>query len=726
MALELQKLKHNPLSPLNLSLDLLKADAEVDDFASVALHISDGSGDPVGEIMDFRAYARRGGDADCETWPPLNSSNIDPVPPFIDWKRVRGWLSRCCAEHGDCKPARLATPPSAFRVIDVETRQLVRAGPECQFVALSYVWGANPDPSKLQATMSNVERLEERGALKPSEIPAAIDEAMRVCRELGERYLWADRLCIVQDDPVNKKEQIMSMVDIYSSAVLVVALCAGTSMDDSVPGVGRPRPAFKRTVELPGFLIATVLPSFGLAVMPSTWASRGWTYQEAVLPARRLYFTPFQLIYECVAGQVYEDNYLNDSPWRQTDVPCGGGYQYQMPRMKRTYKDDAARFTLYEGHVRNYNSRRLTYTSDIYDAFAGAMSALYGKGPATAHGLPLRNFDEALLWYPHVEAHQPPPTYRLCEDIRLPSWSWVSVSNEVSHFDITWRFKGSIVRWARVCDAGAGRAFEPILESDYSSRDAWGVELHPGARRKWVYLPPQLYLALAASEGCIEAADAPEPGFYRSTSFSDAAARAVRRWPEYRDFRHKVFGNKPSWIDFPSTTPIDGPAIATRAQLTSLTLGRHVHERPFGPCYGEGTWLEIRGPDGTCIGMLAPSPSLSGWTPPPPDSEFDFIGISASSLEKSSLGSSLGCLYAPRDYGFDTCGSAKVEEQLRKVRHLGATYWDADGEPLNPIPTVDVMLIERKRGVARRLSIGWILLTKWALLERRYESIILV
>ena len=144
---------------------------------------------------------------------------------------------------------------------------------------------------------------------------------MQVCQHLGERYLWADRLCIVQDDPVNKKQQIDSMVDIYSEANFVLAIVGIDSVDDPIPGVASPRGYTTKELAFDGLQVFTVLPSFGETVLQSAWASRGWTYQEAVLAKRKLYLTPYQAIYECQVGHIYEDNLLNEDAWTNLDVP---------------------------------------------------------------------------------------------------------------------------------------------------------------------------------------------------------------------------------------------------------------------------------------------------------------------------------------------------------------------------------------------------------------------
>lgn len=71
---------------------------------------------------------------------------------FHEWIRfdtVRRWISNCEQEHADCSPGiynpsvlpRNGTRQLDFRLIDVLANCIVYAPQECEYVALSYVWG---------------------------------------------------------------------------------------------------------------------------------------------------------------------------------------------------------------------------------------------------------------------------------------------------------------------------------------------------------------------------------------------------------------------------------------------------------------------------------------------------------------------------------------------------------------------------------------------------------
>jgi Heterokaryon incompatibility protein (HET) len=54
---------------------------------------------------------------------------------------------------------------------------------------------------------------------------------------LGERYLWVDRLCIIQDDERDKLEQMSHMDRVYSLAILTIVNATAYCADDDIPGV---------------------------------------------------------------------------------------------------------------------------------------------------------------------------------------------------------------------------------------------------------------------------------------------------------------------------------------------------------------------------------------------------------------------------------------------------------------------------------------------------------
>jgi hypothetical protein len=97
-------------------------------------------------------------------------------------------------------------------------------------VALSYVWGEDPF---FRTTKSEFTSLQRKGGLRESHIilPKTIKDAMLVVEMIGERFLWVDSLCIIQDDAAHKKEMISAMGSLYMHSLLTIVAMTGCNAD---------------------------------------------------------------------------------------------------------------------------------------------------------------------------------------------------------------------------------------------------------------------------------------------------------------------------------------------------------------------------------------------------------------------------------------------------------------------------------------------------------------
>jgi hypothetical protein len=134
--------------------------------------------------------------------------------------------------------------PEGFRVIDVRDMCIRSTRERTQHIALSYCWSAK---KYLCLTKLNFIALHEKRSIDLETLAPTIADAITVTRELGERFLWVDALCITQDDERDKAGQIGKMHLIYQFARLTI-IAAGSpgegGADLGLPGVSRtaPRP----------------------------------------------------------------------------------------------------------------------------------------------------------------------------------------------------------------------------------------------------------------------------------------------------------------------------------------------------------------------------------------------------------------------------------------------------------------------------------------------------
>jgi hypothetical protein len=110
----------------------------------------------------------------------------------------------------------------------------------------------------LQATKENTNELEAVGRLHGIGVPLTIRDAMTACKKLGERYLWVDRLCIIQDDMDIKQSQIDAMGEIFRCASFTIAAIAGDGAHHGLPGVSSVLRAPQRQIIQEGWNILKI------------------------------------------------------------------------------------------------------------------------------------------------------------------------------------------------------------------------------------------------------------------------------------------------------------------------------------------------------------------------------------------------------------------------------------------------------------------------------------
>jgi hypothetical protein len=211
----------------------------------------------------------------------------DTVDPVV----VRYWLSTCETQHGHiCKPeSSLPDPNFILRVIDTLKYCVVDAPLSSRYIALSYVWGDVKQFELRKTTLSVAQNLDQI----PNTLPAmskTVRDAMAFCRLIGERYLWVDTLCIIQDDDKDRGEQMSAMGRIYGSAFATIVAAAGNDANAGLPGVKGYTRAAPVSENVDGVDLMATKRHVVFSLLDSAWNSRGWTYQEKLFSKRRIVF----------------------------------------------------------------------------------------------------------------------------------------------------------------------------------------------------------------------------------------------------------------------------------------------------------------------------------------------------------------------------------------------------------------------------------------------------
>jgi hypothetical protein len=138
---------------------------------------------------------------------------LTSYPAIVNLDQIQRWRTLCKNTHGDSCNTRysnlLSRQLDTLNPVDVVSAALVTLPSSTPFVVLSYAWG---DAPVFRTQMSNIHLLPQPGSLSISNtkisLPGTIRDAIYLVKELGERYLWVDCLCIVQDAE-DKKISVM-------------------------------------------------------------------------------------------------------------------------------------------------------------------------------------------------------------------------------------------------------------------------------------------------------------------------------------------------------------------------------------------------------------------------------------------------------------------------------------------------------------------------------------
>jgi tetratricopeptide (TPR) repeat protein len=371
----------------------------------------------------------------------------------VDVSKVQNWMSHCESIHGKkCSSYfsnKRCKQPIPLMFIDVVNQCLVRATSAERYFALSYVWGG---PQTMATTKSNVESRFKTGSLTESNcrLPQTIRDAMTWVGTLGERYLWVDSMCIVQDDAEVKDRDIHRMDIVYMMAFATIAAAHGKNADAGLSGLRPGSRHGQRTVSLSlpspsdgvaseQVLLTTTPVPLLFALESTMWETRGWVLQEHLLSRRCLFFTSNWVYFQCGQEVVSETAMrgrniapgpkMDKEPRLQENVlsilAAKTGLVTEQQRLYRA-------FEAYTKLVDIYVCRNLTEYNDIVNAFTGILGVFEEHFAGAFIGaLPTAALDLALLWTPgqkmlnrtpFISDPKDPESHRLKP--YFPSWSW--------------------------------------------------------------------------------------------------------------------------------------------------------------------------------------------------------------------------------------------------------------------------------------------------------------
>ncbi|KAF2169181.1 hypothetical protein M409DRAFT_52461 [Zasmidium cellare ATCC 36951] len=342
------------------------------------------------------------------------------------------WVDQCHYNQRDC--SRQDKTPLPTRIIDVgysdeciSARLQVNRGQLGRYVTLSHCWGS---AKRLVTNKRNLKKFQNEIPL--NQMPETFQDAIKLTRLLGMRYLWIDALCIVQDDREDWRRESANMCSIYENAAFSISALVAT---DSSSGFLHARD-IDQCVVAAGDLTFGVRPklqSIDEALRESKLESRAWCLQERILAPAVLHIGHQQLFWECRACSVSE-----------TEPDSGEeGPSSRSPNSSFTYipsaPDRKELLRLWYGLVKEYSARDLTKPTDRLPAIAGLADKVrreFGGSPLYVDGLWLDDLMAGLLWR---RPNRPKPRLSTTNgeaqtlSTLTPSWSWASTLGAVEY-----------------------------------------------------------------------------------------------------------------------------------------------------------------------------------------------------------------------------------------------------------------------------------------------------
>ena len=345
-------------------------------------------------------------------------------------------------------------------------------GERAPYATLSYCWGiAQPMMTTEARYPLYLQAIDEHA------LPKTIQDAIKVTREVGLRFLWVDSLCIIQDSPLDKSHEISRMQHVFRHSYLtILAASAPNANFGFLKRVLAPPSQYYGFPYLcPDGRIGEVVlrrwtPALDHNPADDPVNTRAWIFQERLLSRRLLIYqsAPHPIQWQCRTVQLVSGGPLPQlSQTGYGLLPAEFFLPATLTALQLSSDPIAATndlWPLWASLVQAYSRRALTSPTDRLPAIAGLASSIHGlllaRGVGTTYmaGLWSHELVKSLLWFAWPES--PPSTepmdkyrdvsvdeeirsygedgsdergdetFKRVEEVKVealgPSWSWAS------------------------------------------------------------------------------------------------------------------------------------------------------------------------------------------------------------------------------------------------------------------------------------------------------------
>ncbi|KAE8446990.1 hypothetical protein EG329_011472 [Mollisiaceae sp. DMI_Dod_QoI] len=302
-----------------------------------------------------------------------------------------------------------ATPPRIF----------VTHGRMGEYATLSYCWGK--DYQQPITTTLNLEH--RRTTLYLTSLPPVFQDAIKIVRRLGYRYLWIDSLCILQNSVDDWNAELVKMQQYYIGSSLNIIAAAA---EDPTCGI---------------FDSADLLRD-GVRYANSHWArfiqgqnfvqTRAWTLQEEILPPRSILYTNGGIYWLCnhesftetsPALPLTKGRCLHSASHNKLlfNLAVRWDKQYQRALPKQKDEDNERFFYWWYEILNEYVERELSFDRDRLPGIAGLAKEFARRTNAQyLCGLWRESFITGLCWNGNGVRNK-------SSEYLGPTWSWATV-----------------------------------------------------------------------------------------------------------------------------------------------------------------------------------------------------------------------------------------------------------------------------------------------------------
>ncbi|KAH6625898.1 heterokaryon incompatibility protein-domain-containing protein [Boeremia exigua] len=349
---------------------------------------------------------------------------------------LRAWLQQCDKTHRCNERSTDMVFPT--RVLDVDGLQyathepgwirLIDAAEKTTntYFALSHCWGNVSNVQQSYSTTLDNLQQRKRG-FHVSELPKTFQDAIKVVRALGHRYLWIDSLCIIQsgDSFEDWKYESTRMKHVFSQAYCVLAATAANNAHSGFLDRQEDRRTEYVCVKDRSerqFYISTDLDDFDNDVGRAKLNTRAWVMQELVLARRTVHFSANQMYWECGKG-IHCENLT-----RLKSIPRNRHFMLdpEFPaRLLGAFDRDAMLNCIFY-LIEEYSKRDITFQRDRPIAISGLEERIAEALDCESRFCVFERYLHRNLLWMHTDNTKATQYHD-----SVPSWSWLAGSGPV-------------------------------------------------------------------------------------------------------------------------------------------------------------------------------------------------------------------------------------------------------------------------------------------------------